>query len=303
MSFIKKLIKKGLRGKGAYRLIQYLGLYRIKSVRRAVILPGPIQIKNRKVRIQQGIRQGFNDYHYLGLENQADAFTLDVVMKLSGQASSLWDIGAFIALDSLLAAETNPNLEIVAFEPNPGNFMLMEKNLELNGPLSANIKAFPYGIGPGNGHFDFYFDEKRPMSGSLKPVDGFKKHIVDVYAGDFLIADMGLKKPDLIKIDVEGYEGEVLSGFTNLLKELPTLIVEVLTREGGKKVEEALPSGYEYFGIIEETRRLLKKDELTRLSKVSKNYLIIDQSRTSDVLNSLQGLSAPTSGREQIQAL
>lgn len=301
MSAIKKLIKKGLQSRNAYRVIQYLGLYRNKRVRRSVVFPGPIQIKNSKVRIQSGVRQAFNDYYYLGLENQADAFTLDIVMKLGEGAESMWDIGAFMGLDSLLASEVNPDLEIAAFEPDPGNFMLMKKNLALNGTLSANIKAFPYGLGPCSGHFDFYFDEKRPMSGSLKPVDGFRKQTVDVFAGDLLIVDKGMNKPDLIKIDVEGYEGEVLSGFTELLKESPTLIVEVLTKEGGKKVEDILQSGYKYFGIIEETRELLEKNELTRLSKRSKNYLIVHESKTSEVLSTLQTPPELTVVRGEIQ--
>ena len=51
---------------------------------------------------------------------------------------------------------------------------------------------------------------------------------IQIKSLDEIYDTLKLKKPDLIKIDVEGYEIEVLKGSKNLLKKLkPTIIIEI----------------------------------------------------------------------------
>ena len=66
------------------------------------------------------------------------------------------------------------------------------------------------------------------------------KTIDDLYYNDLL------KKPDLIKIDVEGFEYKVLKGAQRLLNEIkPKVVVEIHDAENGLMVSDFMnKSGY-----------------------------------------------------------
>ncbi|GAB5522695.1 MAG: hypothetical protein Roseis2KO_05670 [Roseivirga sp.] len=287
MSFVKKIVKQLLKNRFAYLFIQYTGLYRFKPMRRAVVFSGPIPIKGTDIKIITNDQKGFNDLYYLGIEGQADSYTLELVIKLSKCINTLWDIGAYIGLDALLAVNFNKNLSIVAFEPSEHNFKTLKKNIELNMPLTSSIQLMQAGLSNKNTEQTFYFSSKNPLMGSLNPKDGFVEQKVKVYTGDALISEKNLPLPELIKLDVEGYEAEVLSGCQSLLNSLPIILIEVLTEQSGQKVEKVLPEGYEFYGILEETKTLVKKNALTRLSKRSKNYLLVNTQKVSEILTYL----------------
>jgi FkbM family methyltransferase len=257
-------------------------------MRRAVVFSGPIPIKGTDIKIIANNQKGFNDLYYLGIKGQADSYTLDLVMKLSKRVNTLWDVGAYIGLDALVSLHFNKNLNVVAFEPSPQNFKTLKKNIELNESIASGIRPMQVGLSKQNSEQTFYFSASNPLMGSLKPVDGFVEEKVKVYTGDALVSEENIPIPELIKLDVEGYESEVLSGCTSLLGTMPLILIEVLTEKSGQMVEEVLPKGYEFYGIMEETGTLVKKNALTRLSKRSKNYLLVDTKKSSEILSYLE---------------
>lgn len=56
----------------------------------------------------------------------------------------------------------------------------------------------------------------RPM-----PAGNFEDQVIDIMPGDLLIEEKNLPKPNIVKIDVEGYEYLVIKGLENALREKP----------------------------------------------------------------------------------
>ena len=100
---------------------------------------------------------------------------------------------------------------------------------------------------------------------------------------DSFIKKNKLSKIDLIKIDVETHEAEVLEGFSEFLSAYkPSMLIEILTDEVGKKVEFLIKDlNYLYFNIdelgsIRQVKNLNKSDFY--------NYLFCSP-QTADKLN------------------
>lgn len=123
---------------------------------------------------------------------------------------------------------------VYTFEPNPENLDIIKKNVAING--IKNITIIPNAVGsePGeilitNSSSNSYILKEGESNGIKVPV---------VRADDY--AD---KKPTVLKIDVEGFELEVLRGATEILKTLPSLHIELhpdLMSRYGYKVEDLL---------------------------------------------------------------
>lgn len=109
--------------------------------------------------------------------------------------------------------------KVVTFEPCYRNF----KHLIINNP-SSRITAVNGALGQKSGEFV-------PIRNSTK--NSGATHVTTIpkiatsFAMTFALDDLGLK-PDLIHLDVEGFELEVIQGARRLLKEVgPLLVVEI----------------------------------------------------------------------------
>ena len=135
------------------------------------------------------------------------------------------DAGASIGFFSLLAARiVGPTGRVVAFEPQPAAASSIRGNAALNSfeqvmVVEAALGAEPgtavlRGVGTATAHIE---------EGDAR--DGLRVSCVSL--DDFLAAHAGLV-PDLVKIDVEGHEGDVLAGMrTTLAEHRPVLVIEL----------------------------------------------------------------------------
>lgn len=134
------------------------------------------------------------------------------------------DIGAFIGDSTVVLAQfTDKN--IYAFEPGYGNFLALQKTLEMNECKNAiPVRA---GIGSHSG------TAKAASGLSMgvvleKPDNGnTPKEEVQIISVDEFVAQHGLQI-GLIKVDVEGYEQEFLKGAEKTIKEQrPALLLSM----------------------------------------------------------------------------
>lgn len=138
----------------------------------------------------------------------------------------IWDIGSQFGDYALICSEV-PNTEIFAFELNKDNYYELQANLKMN--RTRNV--FAYGCAIGNGTIIEY---KMERAMAVASDDG-----TEVYA--HRLDDLSIKKPNIIKIDVEGFELEVLKGARKSLKENSVrLIVETHSTQLRKQVDEFL---------------------------------------------------------------
>jgi FkbM family methyltransferase len=139
------------------------------------------------------------------------------------------DVGANIGLHSIHWARANRTASIFAFEPSPATGKILRRNLQRNS-LDKKIELIPLAVSDTCGKAQFFECDDNAFS-SLKDTRRkrvVRTHLVPVTTIDEFVAEHHLDRISLLKIDVEGFEREVISGATTTLRLLkPDLFVEI----------------------------------------------------------------------------
>jgi FkbM family methyltransferase len=140
--------------------------------------------------------------------------------------SIILDVGAQFGLYSMLAARhIGADGRIFAFEPSSDTVAVLRRHLTNNG-MSDRIEIVQAAVGPEEGEVTFYMAGTHP-SNTLAPttVDPVKLTPVKVKAItiDGFCRQLQLK-PSILKIDVEGWELQVLRGATEVVQD-PALTI------------------------------------------------------------------------------
>jgi len=139
------------------------------------------------------------------------------------------DIGANIGIFSILFGRViGDSGRVFAFEPSPVPFGDLQHNIQLNG-LSERVKSHQIAIGNRSGKLEFYLtDDPRDTQHSAIPPTTYatvsEKIEVPMLTLDSFCME-GALSPDVIKIDVEGFEPFVLEGARNTIQRAKTLTV------------------------------------------------------------------------------
>lgn len=161
-----------------------------------------------------------------------EAGTLYIISECLHEGDIFIDIGANIGLMSLLGATKVGNSGAVyAFEPVPDTFNLLQTNLSIN--QSHNIYAFNFGLGSAKGEGTIYkYPDNRGMNTFVKrEVSAQVSTNVPIHTLDSFLKDLNVNEVKMLKIDVEGWELEVLKGSMELLSSgnAPILAIEYNT--------------------------------------------------------------------------
>lgn len=148
------------------------------------------------------------------------------------------DVGAGVGLHTLWAARRlGERGRVLALEPDPAAFARLVHNLAVNG-LQGRVTALRCGAADREGAFDLRPDPARPGASIRVPCRPLEA----------LLAEHGLERVDILRIDVEGAEDRVLPPF---LKAAPasrhphTVLLEAGPgRRGGDRIGEVEALGY-----------------------------------------------------------
>jgi FkbM family methyltransferase len=166
------------------------------------------------------------------------------------------DVGANTGHHTIMLSRCFSKVE--AFEPWEPVRSRLSAHLVLNDV--GNVTVHPVALGERQAKLPFHAPPKNNLGqGSLvaghAPGARMNACVVPVVNGDDFLAQRQPQRPDLIKIDVEGYEKSVLRGLQRTLETArPTLIVELSgTTKRDVRSEQGFrdlfPSRYEFFGI------------------------------------------------------
>ena len=146
-------------------------------------------------------------------------------VSLSTDAPVIVDCGANIGLSALYFRRRFPRSRIVAFEPDPPAFALLRENLDRNG--CADVVAHAVALGCADGTVEFFYDDA--MRGSVHAGTVGRPWLtgrseVPVRRLSTLLPD----SVDLLKLDVEGAEGDVLDDLvqTGALDRVAAVVME-----------------------------------------------------------------------------
>lgn len=167
------------------------------------------------------------------------------------------DIGACWGVYTYYLAKMCPT--VYTFEPNPKIFKILKRN------AASNVKLFPYALSNVTQNAELRVPKGRKgysnqgASLSTKKVDG-EHGKVQVEAKR--LDDLRIKNIGFIKIDVEGFEAQVIEGGAETIKSnKPNLLIEMEEKHTKEPIEESIARiealGYETFVIIDNQLRTI----------------------------------------------
>ena len=173
------------------------------------------------------------------------------LQKIIRPGATVYDIGANVGLFSARFARwVGADGWLYALEPNPICVSFLRANLEHVGTRNFTILPVAASNSRSDCTFSLNYGSSMIGVGGDSPVAGKPGHQIRVEGEslDTLIATFNLRRPDFIKVDVEGAEASVVAGMTETLENTrPGLMIELHGREAASNTLRALASlGYSY---------------------------------------------------------
>ncbi|MCQ9200649.1 MAG: FkbM family methyltransferase [Prochlorococcus marinus CUG1437] len=163
------------------------------------------------------------------------------------------DVGANIGYFSCNLLNNFKN--IFAFEPNPIAHYVLKANILNNVKIqrtNANIKTFEMGIGSKHEFLNINSDVIHNAMGKITKNESINSFPVEIKTLDSLFEEMddfSHSQISLVKIDVEGFEIEVLQGMKNILKvSNPIIAIEMMNLKQNNLITNFLEeNGYKFY--------------------------------------------------------
>ncbi|OGC94207.1 hypothetical protein A2389_03115 [Candidatus Adlerbacteria bacterium RIFOXYB1_FULL_48_10] len=187
------------------------------------------------------------------------------------------DIGANVGYFTLLAASLGA--QVVSIEPYDQNVALLKQNIDLNN--FKDIKILDIAIGDHEGTATLHINPLNRGGNSLLEQKGYftdshgysREQIGKMYAGEVLEKKVKLTTLDsiaeeysvtfitILKIDVEGFEGQVIEGMKKILSSgiAKHVLCEVSNKQTRNGILELFANaGYEYYSVDQDGKPLEK---------------------------------------------
>ncbi|MDA8016081.1 MAG: FkbM family methyltransferase, partial [Thermoanaerobaculia bacterium] len=167
----------------------------------------------------------------------------DALARFVRPGCVVYDVGGhrgFFAL--LLARLVGPQGRVFVFEPLEENRLDAEDATRRNG-FSATVEILPAAVGGEEGEAELFVGEATTVATLVTKAGGTARRVPQTTLDAFARRHT---QPSVLKIDVEGYEAEVLIGATEVLATArPLLVVEVHDPEVDSRCREIL-AGHRY---------------------------------------------------------
>jgi FkbM family methyltransferase len=237
-------------------LPRFKGKAKIESVFRAFLRPH-VSTVNRDIRMELDAEEWPQvDLRALG---RLEPRTTALFERILRPGDNYVDVGAHVGYHALLAARlVGARGRIFAVEPQPYNCAKLLTNAELNG--FSNIVVIAAAVGEAEGFVSLQsqarHDRSRLTLAGPGVNDGALTFVVPKITLLWLVGAYGVQPVKLLKIDVEGFELEVLSGAGDALGTVAAfenIVFEVLPGEGEDRtrtIERLLRDrGYHMFDV------------------------------------------------------
>ena len=250
----------------------------VRSARALIGLSDRCLATRNGVTYDLDLSQGIDLAIFLG--NMFERGTQNALRKWVKPSSLVLDIGANIGAHSLpLAQLVGPTGRVLSFEPTDYAYRKLRRNLDLNPGLATRVTTFHcflaekdggttpesiYSSWPLTGNEGLHAKHQ----GQAMPTNTARAASIDR-----ILAEMGNPVVQLVKLDVDGFETDVLRGATLLLRDSrPVFLMELspyVLDERGSSLEELLacfaPHDYRFYHERSERMLPLAPDELRHL--------------------------------------
>jgi len=175
---------------------------------------------------------------------------------IPNETRMIFDVGANCGLFSAFSEISCPDASIHCFEPSSDLLPIIRRNIS-----SDRVIVHDVAVGDSNGQVEFFVNAKSQQTNSLNrgavelfaKTNSIKSKMVDCICLDSFVADKGIKNVDVLKVDVQGYEGAVFRGCKELLSTVNMLFVESTWMDIESIVEMipfALDNGFTHASVL-----------------------------------------------------
>jgi FkbM family methyltransferase len=164
--------------------------------------------------------------------------------KLDLKGKTVYDIGAYLGIiTTFFAKSVGSSGRVIAFEPNPNNFLEVKKSVELND--LHNVDILNMGVADVAGNIMMAVRNNDSGTSSMDPaiqaqILAEKNSItltVEIDTLDHCITDKHLSPPHFIKMDIEGMEYKALKGLDRTLRQhAPDMYIEIHGADKDSKI-------------------------------------------------------------------
>jgi FkbM family methyltransferase len=149
------------------------------------------------------------DIYFQNIGNDVEDAFVDLCRRVLSADSIVIDVGSNIGITTTIMSRFVSNGHVISIEPNPEVFNILELNIKQN--EIRNVTPLQIALTDSKGHVAFNPDS---AFGHLLHQDNqnFGSISVEATTLDLLVESLNLQKVDFIKIDVEGFEPNVIAG-------------------------------------------------------------------------------------------
>lgn len=174
-----------------------------------------------------------NADYLLSLLNDSEVAILEDMVSELEAGETFFDIGSAVGAYAIAVAKHRPDVDVVAFEPNPMNLDLLRENVALN-DVAVDVRSVALADTDGTVAFE---TPSVSGSGQLGGDDPDSTRSVRTLRGDAFVSETGYL-PNVVKMDVEGAEPLVADGLRETLgnPEARLLYCEIHRPHSGNKI-------------------------------------------------------------------
>lgn len=207
-----------------------------------------------------------------------EPYETQLILRQAKRNDVVVDVGANIGYYTILLADKVGKIgKVYAFEPDKTNFEILEKNIKES--KLENVVAVNAAVGRKNETKILYKSEENLGDHKLYNdqflISNVKKEMVKIIKLDDYFKD---KKVDLMKIDVQGWEPEVIEGVKKIIeKDKPIIFMEYSpasyqeAKLDGKKMMEFLRNIYPKIWWIDEWLYIYKNLSQVKIDKICRS--------------------------------
>ncbi len=176
----------------------------------------------------------YDDLNMMCRENLAfwESKSRKIFSQLSKTSNVVFDIGSYSGIYTLLAAKSNNNVKTYSFEPNPELFKVLSKNIKINRLKNSKIEALALDENEGVATLYINHEINTSVASLINNSNKGGSFQVAKTTLDSFVTREKITTIDLMKIDVEGYEINVLKGSLKSLTDFqPIILMESLSKE------------------------------------------------------------------------
>lgn len=173
---------------------------------------------------------------------------LEFLSRRLRRGGAMLDVGANIGNHALYLSRHFD--EIHCFEPNPAAVARLNDNLSLN--PAAGVHVHSVGLGAEAGELPFQEDPENLAVSRFVAAADDNSILLRIAAGDQVVEDGNISDVNYIKVDVEGFEAQVLKGLRRTIERFrPVVTFEYLGESSPDGTFESIRSSLRGYRLFE----------------------------------------------------